>query len=89
MGWISGIVVYVLIWWVVIFAVLPWGNRAPSQVQEGNVASAPEKPNIGKKFLMTSLISALIWCGIYILVKMNVIDFHLIAKQMSAGETNL
>ena len=29
MGWISGIFVYFLIWWVVLFAVLPWGVQVP------------------------------------------------------------
>ncbi|HAT36623.1 MAG TPA: DUF1467 domain-containing protein, partial [Rhodospirillaceae bacterium] len=27
MGWTSGVVVYVIIWWMVFFSVLPFGNR--------------------------------------------------------------
>ena len=29
MTWFSGIVVFVIVWWVVFFAVLPVGIRAP------------------------------------------------------------
>ncbi|MEX2009060.1 MAG: DUF1467 family protein, partial [Dongiaceae bacterium] len=29
MGWLGGVFVYVLIWWMVLFAVLPWGVRVP------------------------------------------------------------
>ena len=28
MGWVTGLAVYVIIWWLVIFMVLPWGCAA-------------------------------------------------------------
>ena len=28
MGWVSGIVVFVIVWWIVVFAVLPFGIRS-------------------------------------------------------------
>ena len=31
MGWFTGVVLYVLIWWVVLFAVLPFGTKAVSE----------------------------------------------------------
>ncbi|MDP7667898.1 MAG: DUF1467 family protein, partial [Rhodospirillales bacterium] len=27
MGWKTGLAVYAIVWWVVLLAVLPWGNR--------------------------------------------------------------
>ena len=44
MNWLTGILVYVMIWWVVIFAVLPWGVRVPDEPEPGHAASAPETP---------------------------------------------
>ena len=40
MGLISGTLVYVIIWWLVLFMVLPWGNRPPDVVEDGHAASA-------------------------------------------------
>jgi predicted secreted protein len=61
MGWISGIFVYFLIWWVVIFAVLPWGVRVPDNPEPGHAPSAPVNPHMGLKVIATTIVSALIW----------------------------
>lgn len=82
MQWFTGIVVYVLVWWVVIFAVLPWGARNASNPEPGTVESAPDKPRLGLKFLVTSGIAAVIWGVIYVLIKSDVISFRDIAGQM-------
>jgi predicted secreted protein len=61
MGWISGIFVYFLIWWVVIFAVLPWGVRTPDNPEPGHAPSAPINPHMGVKVVATTIVSAVIW----------------------------
>ncbi|HPQ50754.1 MAG TPA: DUF1467 family protein [Alphaproteobacteria bacterium] len=88
MGWISGIVVFLMIWWVTLFTVLPWGNRPSSSPQEGNMQSAPDLPRLGKKFLVTTLISCLLWVVVYGLIASNVISFHDMAAKM-AEQDNL
>ncbi|MCC6597370.1 MAG: DUF1467 family protein [Alphaproteobacteria bacterium] len=75
MGWISGIVVYVLIWWTALFAVLPFGL---TRQQDGK----PENPKLKQKIIITSLLSALIWVVVYVLIKIDIIDFHSYAKAM-------
>ena len=47
MGWIAGIFVYFLIWWVVLFAVLPWGVQVPDNPEPGHAPSAPINPHTG------------------------------------------
>jgi predicted secreted protein len=61
MSYISGAMVYFVIWWVVLFAVLPFGVQTDSTVEKGFEASAPKNPYLGRKFLATTLITALIW----------------------------
>jgi len=61
MGWISGIFVYFLIWWVVIFAVLPWGVQIPDNPEPGHAPSAPANPHMGLKVIATTIVSAIIW----------------------------
>lgn len=54
---ITGIFTYILIWWVVIFMVLPWGNKPLDNPEIGHAPSAPANPQIKKKLLITTLIS--------------------------------
>ncbi|MEW6254806.1 MAG: DUF1467 family protein [Pseudomonadota bacterium] len=63
--------IYFITWWVMLFAVLPWGVR--SQAEEGDVApgtdpGAPRHPNLLRKAFATSIVAAfvtggLIWLG--------------------------
>jgi len=60
-------VVYLLIWWIVLFAVLPIGVRG--QAEEGNIVpgsepGAPVDSQMKKKIIMTTIIATLIWAVI-------------------------
>jgi predicted secreted protein len=73
MGITGSLIVYVLIWWMVFFSVLPVGiksqNKEFKENLEGNDAGAPKNPNIGKKFLITTLITTILFLAIYYIVK--------------------
>jgi predicted secreted protein len=61
--------IYFLIWWVVLFAVLPWGVR--SQHEDGDIAAgtdpgAPAVPNLGRKLLWTTLVSLVVFAACYV-----------------------
>ncbi len=68
--------VYVIIWWVVIFAVLPWGLRVPESHEPGHATSAPENPMLRRKAAITTVISAVIWIGVYLLVESDLVNLH-------------
>jgi predicted secreted protein len=76
MGWATGIAIYAVIWWVVIFAVLPWGVRPPEQVEKGHASGAPENPQLGRKALITTMVSAVIWLAIDLVVRSELISFR-------------
>jgi predicted secreted protein len=67
----TSIAIYFLIWWVVLFAVLPWGVR--SQAEHGSVApgsdpGAPAIPSLRRKLVWTTIVAAVvfaIWHVIY------------------------
>lgn len=82
----TGIMVYMMIFWTVLFVVLPWGNRAPEYPVNGQAGSAPINPRIAKKFLITAVLSTLIWVIIWWLVRIEVIDFYAIAQDMVAED---
>lgn len=82
MNWFSGIVVYLLIWWLVLFTVLPWRNRPPAEPGPGHATSAPKSPNLGVKFVVTTVIAAFCWVAVYVLIDQGIINYRDIAMQM-------
>jgi predicted secreted protein len=85
-GWVTGIAVYILIWWVTIFAVLPLGARRAEAPQAGTVESAPDNPRLLFKFAITTALAAVLWLIVYALVKSDVISFRDMAKQLAGPE---
>jgi predicted secreted protein len=76
MNWVEGIVVYVLVWWVVIFAILPFWVRQQDEVPPGHAPGAPTHPHLWRKAAVTTLVSAIIWLGIYALASSDLITFR-------------
>lgn len=76
MSWVSAIVVYVIIWWLVLFMVLPFGVKQPDHVEEGHMPGAPESPKLWKKALITSLIAAVLFGGYYWLTESGLITIQ-------------
>lgn len=75
----SGVVVYVLVWWVVLFAVLPWGVRPPRDPVPGHATGAPDKPRLLFKFALTTVISIVIWVVIAAVIDADLISFRQMA----------
>jgi predicted secreted protein len=69
MGWITGIVVYILIWWVALFAILPLWVTPTDPGDTGYGTGAPKQSHLWLKVGLTSAVAAVLWIGIYILVK--------------------
>ena len=67
----TAIAIYFIIWWVVLFAVLPWGIR--SQHESGSIApgsdpGAPAVPGLKRKLIWTTIVAAAVfavWYGLY------------------------
>jgi predicted secreted protein len=76
MNWVTGIVVYLIIWWTVLFAVLPWKVHVPEETEPGHADSAPAYPHLLRKAIATTVIAAVIWIGFYFLQRSNLISFR-------------
>lgn len=62
MSGFTAFVLFALIWWTVLFAVLPFGTRPVADPDaETGWRGAPERPLIGRKLLATTIISAVLW----------------------------
>ncbi|MGA3311132.1 MAG: DUF1467 family protein [Xanthobacteraceae bacterium] len=65
----TAVAIFFLIWWVVLFAVLPWGIRSQHEAGEvvpGTDPGAPAIPNLKRKLLWTTLVSAVIFAACYV-----------------------
>ena len=69
MNLFTAVVLYVLIWWVVLFAVLPFGPKPDLEPDKlTGWRGARPNPMIGRKVIATTLFSLVIWAGAYVLI---------------------
>lgn len=81
MTWFNALIVYICVWWVMLFMVLPWGVRRVENPEPGHEPGAPEKPMIWRKLIATTLLSFVVWGAIYLLVELELFSF----REMVAG----
>jgi predicted secreted protein len=64
MTWFTATVTFLTLWWVVLFCVLPFGSRSQAEAGEvtaGTDPGAPVFPNLKKKLLWTTIVTAIVW----------------------------
>jgi predicted secreted protein len=75
--------IYFVVWWVILFAVLPFGVHTQDddgEVTLGTPASAPVRPMLLRKALATTLAAAVIVGGFWAAVQSFDIDIESIAR---------
>jgi predicted secreted protein len=80
------IAIYFIIWWVVLFAVLPWGVH--SQQESGEVApgtdpGAPAAHRIWIKLIWTTVVASVVFGVLYAVYVFDLIPFAFL-KQISS-----
>ena len=72
-----GISIYFVVWWTVLFAILPLGVRSHAQegieVPGGGDPASPVDPKLKRKFFTTTWVSALVWGVIWLVLKLGLI----------------
>ena len=65
---VSGLAIYFIIWWLVIFMVLPFGVRRPDrdELEPGQDHGAPVKAHMWKKLAATTVISGVIFAVLWV-----------------------
>ena len=80
MGITGSIIVYVLIWRIIFFSVLPVGIQSNKgrfrEKLEGIDPGAPDNPKIARKFLITTIITSIIFIVIYYLVEIDLLNLR-------------
>ncbi len=75
----TAVAIYFLIWWITLFAILPWGIR--SQEESGDVApgtdpGAPALPRLLRKLLWTTLVASVIFALCWVVYKYKLITLE-------------
>ena len=63
----TNIFIFFIIWWLALFAVLPWGVRRNENPTAGHDPGAPVHPLLWKKVFATTAVALVIW-GCYFAV---------------------
>lgn len=66
---VTAMAVYFILWWLTLFTMLPIGLRTQAEENDvtlGTTPSAPHKHRMGRVFLWTTIISAIIFATFYI-----------------------
>ena len=72
----SAIAIYFIIWWLVLFAVLPWGVRSQQEsgtVEPGTDPGAPAIPKLRQKLVWTTIASMVIFAAWFVITSYRLI----------------
>jgi predicted secreted protein len=76
MGWPALSSIYLIIWWITLFIVLPFGVERQTDNIEGQDTGAPQKPRILLKMAINSVLAFVIWLGVYFIDRYDLITFR-------------
>lgn len=75
---VSGVVVYLLMWWWVFLMSLPFGVRTVEDPETGHAASAPARPMLRRKMAVTTVIAAILTAIINWIIASQIISLDMI-----------
>ena len=75
----GSIVTYVILWWIILFLLLPFKIKSQlddKKIYTGTEPGAPSNPRILKKVFYTTIITSILFTIIFILSHFNVINIR-------------
>ena len=73
----GSLIIFVSIWWIIFFSLLPIDvDRNHKRIVEGIDKGSPENPKIIKKIIYTTIITSIIFIGIFMLVKYDYLNLR-------------
>ena len=70
-------IIYIIIWWIVFFAILPIDVERKKIVKvDGEDPGSPENPKMLKKFIFCTGITTTIFIAIYLLMKFEYLNLR-------------
>ena len=85
----TAVAIYFVIWWVVLFAVLPWGVRSQHESGEmtpGTDPGAPVLPDIKRKLVWTTIVATVVFAAWFVVYVYRLVTLDQLAGWL--GMTN-
>jgi predicted secreted protein len=85
----TALAIYFVIWWIVLFAVLPWGVRSQHEAGEmtpGTDPGAPVLPNLKRKLAWTTIVATLVFAASSVVYVYRLVTLDQLASWL--GMTN-
>lgn len=78
MSWTTGLAVYLVMWWLVLFMVLPWGVQRvdPDELLDGEDPGSPAKPRLLLKAAVTTVVAGILFAIFYYVEQSGLITFR-------------
>ncbi len=70
-------IIYIIIWWIIFFAILPIDVDRNKYIKvEGEDSGSPENPKMLKKFIYCTVITTILFVLIYFLMKFEYLNIR-------------
>tara|TARA_B100001121_G_scaffold236106_1_gene209735 strand:- start:1201 stop:1446 length:246 start_codon:yes stop_codon:yes gene_type:complete len=70
-------IIYIILWWVIFFAILPIDvERVKTLKIDGEDPGSPENPKMIKKFVFCTVITTVLFMIIYLLMKFEYLNLR-------------
>ena len=77
MDWFTAFVVFMLVWWTLLFTVLPLWTRPQSDADAATGwRGVPERPLMRRKLLVTTLLAVVVWGAIMWVIQSPYLSFR-------------
>lgn len=78
-GFVEGLVVYLITWWIVLFTTLPLriqGQHETGEIVDGTEPGAPVNPRLKEKAFLTTVITSVLWLIFFAVMELGLIDLN-------------
>ena len=83
MNLFSAFVVWLIIWWLTLFLILPLGIRGQAEegdIVKGSEPGAPHTLDMKRKFIQTTAIASVIWILVCALIVSGVLSWDMLGN---------
>ena len=75
MSWPLGIALFFVVWWIVLFAVLPFGvhtQQEAGDIVPGTPGSAPNRFRLARVFVINTVVAVVVFAAIWAIIEIDI-----------------